>query len=36
MAETSITGVGITIAPENGDEIRATAADGGRFMLRIT
>src|SRR6476620_2858542 len=36
MAEAGIAEVGIVIAPETGDEIRAAAGDGGRFGLSIT
>jgi glucose-1-phosphate thymidylyltransferase len=36
MAEAGIEDVGIIIAPENGDEIRAAAGDGSRFGVRIT
>jgi glucose-1-phosphate thymidylyltransferase len=36
MAAAGIREVGIIIAPETGDEIRATAGDGSRFGVRIT
>ncbi len=36
MASAGIEEVGIIIAPETGEEIRATAGDGERFGLRIT
>ena len=36
MAEAGIDDVGIIIAPETGDEIRAAAGDGSRFGVRIT
>jgi glucose-1-phosphate thymidylyltransferase len=36
MAAAGIDEVGIIIAPETGDEIRAAAGDGSRFGLRIT
>src|ERR687895_1345366 len=36
MAEAGIADVGIIIAPETGDEIRAVAGDGERFGVRIT
>ena len=36
MAEAGIREVGIIIAPETGDEIRAVAGDGSAFGLRIT
>ena len=36
MAEAGIEDVGIIIAPETGDEIRAAAGDGSRFGVRIT
>jgi len=36
MAAAGIEEVGIIIAPETGDEIRAVAGDGSRFGLRIT
>jgi glucose-1-phosphate thymidylyltransferase len=36
MAGAGIEEVGIIIAPETGDEIRAAAGDGSRFGLRIT
>src|SRR3954471_5797548 len=35
MASAGIDEVGIIIAPETGDEIRATAGDGAQFGLRI-
>jgi glucose-1-phosphate thymidylyltransferase len=35
MAEAGITEVGIIIAPETGDEIRAAAGDGSQFGVRI-
>ena len=35
MAEAGITEVGIIIAPETGDEIRAAAGDGSRFGISI-
>jgi glucose-1-phosphate thymidylyltransferase len=36
MAEAGIGDIGIIIAPETGDEIRAAAGDGSRFGVRIT
>src|ERR1700736_3139390 len=36
MAAAGIEDVGIIIAPETGDEIRAAAGDGSRFGVRIT
>jgi glucose-1-phosphate thymidylyltransferase len=36
MAEAGIDDVGVIIAPETGDEIRAAAGDGSRFGVRIT
>ena len=36
MAEAGIQEVGIIIAPETGDEIRAVAGDGSRFGVRLT
>ncbi len=36
MAEAGITDVGVIIAPETGDEIRAAAGDGERFGVSIT
>jgi glucose-1-phosphate thymidylyltransferase len=36
MAQAGIEEVGIIIAPETGEEIRATAGDGSRFGIRIT
>ena len=36
MANAGIAEVGIIIAPETGDEIRAAAGDGERFGIRIT
>jgi glucose-1-phosphate thymidylyltransferase len=36
MAEAGIEDVGIVIAPETGEEIRAAAGDGSRFGVRIT
>ncbi len=36
MANAGIADVGIIIAPETGDEIRAAAGDGERFGIRIT
>jgi glucose-1-phosphate thymidylyltransferase len=36
MAEAGINEVGIIIAPETGDEIRAAAGDGSRFGIRLT
>src|SRR3954469_24747389 len=36
MAEAGDGEVGIIIAPETGDEIRAAAGDGSRFGVRIT
>ena len=36
MAAAGITEVGIIIAPETGDEIRAAAGDGSRFGVKLT
>jgi glucose-1-phosphate thymidylyltransferase len=36
MAQAGIKDVGIIIAPETGDEIRAAAGDGSRFGLKLT
>src|SRR3954467_7924996 len=36
MAQAGIEEVGIIIAPETGDEIRAAAGDGEQFGVRIT
>src|SRR4051794_8968867 len=36
MAQAGIEEVGIIIAPETGDEIRAAAGDGSRFGVRLT
>jgi glucose-1-phosphate thymidylyltransferase len=36
MAQAGIRDVGIIIAPETGDEIRAAAGDGGRFDVKLT
>ncbi|HEV2753921.1 MAG TPA: sugar phosphate nucleotidyltransferase, partial [Solirubrobacteraceae bacterium] len=36
MARAGIEEVGIIIAPQTGDEIRAAVGDGGRFGVRIT
>jgi glucose-1-phosphate thymidylyltransferase len=35
MADAGITDVGIIVAPETGDEIRAAAGDGSQFGVRI-
>src|SRR5467141_4176409 len=35
MAEAGISEVGIIIAPETGDEIRAAVGDGSRFGVRV-
>src|ERR1700747_876555 len=36
MAKAGIAEVGIIIAPETGNEIRAAAGDGSRFGVRLT
>ena len=36
MAEAGISEVGIIVAPETGDEIRAVVGDGDRFGVRLT
>src|SRR5438034_2401175 len=36
MAEAGIEDVGVIIAPETGEEIRAAAGDGARFGVRLT
>jgi glucose-1-phosphate thymidylyltransferase len=36
MGEAGISDVGIVVAPETGDEIRAAAGDGQRFGLRLS
>jgi glucose-1-phosphate thymidylyltransferase len=36
MAEAGISDVGIIIAPETGEEIRAAAGDGSRFGIKLT
>jgi glucose-1-phosphate thymidylyltransferase len=36
MAQAGIDDVGVIIAPETGDEIRAAAGDGARFGVRLT
>jgi glucose-1-phosphate thymidylyltransferase len=36
MAEAGISEVGIIIAPETGDEIRAAAGDGSKFGIKLT
>jgi glucose-1-phosphate thymidylyltransferase len=36
MAQAGITDVGIIIAPETGDEIRAAAGDGSQFGVKLT
>src|SRR5436853_5732301 len=36
MAEAGIDDVGIIIAPETGEEIKAAAGDGSRFGVKLT